>query len=189
MKSSSFSQRMRWGRDARDGVRFIPRVYVPIIMGRGELLAVLASLVEVLAVRDDLRPKAADRFHLDGIGALRHADDGLDAEQAGGIGDRLSVVPGRCRDDTPTPLIFRQLRDEIDPTADLERTDWLMVFVLDPGLRADQLVECRVAVEGRGLEVGGDSIAGGEHVVQRGKFPSLTLPHDWGASHGAHPVG
>src|ERR1700736_1284948 len=93
--------------------------------------------------------------------------------------DRLPVIPGRRRNDTATSLILGELGHEIDPAADLEGTDWLVIFVLDPGFGADQLVQCRIGMESRWLEVWCDPLAGGEDVVEGGKGPDQAHPVGW----------
>src|SRR5207244_12041419 len=103
--------------------------------------------------------KPADRLDFNRVGPLRHADDRADAEKASRIGDRLSVVAGRGGDDAAPTLVVRELRHQVDATPDLEGADRLVVFVLDPGRRADELVEGRVAVESRGFQVGRDPLA------------------------------
>jgi hypothetical protein len=74
-----------------------------------EGLAVLARLVEVASVLDDLAAEATDRPNLHRIGALRDADHRAHAEQAPGEGDRLAVVPRRGGDDAALSLVFGEL--------------------------------------------------------------------------------
>jgi hypothetical protein len=58
-----------------------------------QLLAVLARVVEVAPVEDQLGAEAAHGGNLDRVGLLGYADRRLRADEAGGIGDRLAVVP------------------------------------------------------------------------------------------------
>ena len=55
----------------------------------------LASLVEVASVLDDLGAERPDRVHLGGVRLLGDADDDPDPEQPARERDRLAVVPGR----------------------------------------------------------------------------------------------
>ena len=64
-------------------------------------------------------------------------------------GDRLPVVAGARGDDAAPPLRRAEARDEVDPAANLEDADRLMVLVLDVGLAAEQLVERGIAMERR----------------------------------------
>jgi hypothetical protein len=59
----------------------------------------------------------------------------------------LPVVAGGGGDDAAPALRVREPRQQVDPAADLESTDWLVVLVLDPGLCPDQLIERRIAVQ------------------------------------------
>src|SRR5437762_14243640 len=100
-----------------------------------------ASLIEVLAVADDLRAKPADRFDLDRVRAFGYADDRPNSEESRGIGDRLSVVSGGRGDHAAASLVVGQLRHPNDPTADLDGTDRRGVRVFDLGARASHVVE------------------------------------------------
>src|SRR5690606_39123715 len=63
-------------------------------------------------------------------GALRHVDDGGDAELLRGERDALRVVPGGGRDDAALLLLRRQAREPRVRTADLERPGALQVLAL-----------------------------------------------------------
>jgi hypothetical protein len=112
---------------------------------------------------------------LTGVRPLRHADRRLDVEQARGVGDRLAVVPRRGGDQAAGALGLRELRDEVDAAAHLERADRLVVLVLDRDLRADELAEPGVPVERRRPQVGRDPLAGRADVVERGDQHGLPL--------------
>src|SRR5439155_27087829 len=112
-------------------------------------LAMLPRVVEVAPVEDELGAEAAHRRDLDGIRRLGDADRRRHAEETGGVGYRLPVVPGRRCDDAALALLRIQLRDEVDAAADLECADRLVVLVLDVDLRAEQLAEAGVLVERR----------------------------------------
>src|SRR5438874_10942911 len=109
-----------------------------------------ASLIEVLAVADDLRAKPADRFDLDRVRAFGYADDRPNSEESRGIGDRLSMVSGGRGDDAAASLVVGQLRHQIDPTAHLDGPARLVVLVFGPGLRANQLRQHRAPIASRG---------------------------------------
>src|SRR5439155_10730846 len=154
-------------------VRLVSRVDVSVAVLRGQPLTMFASLIEVLAVANDLRAKPAVRFDLDRVRALGYADDRSNSEESSCIGDRLSMVSGGGSDDTAASLVVGQLRHQIDPTADLEGADRLMVLVFDPGLRANQLVERRISIESRGFQVWSDPLARRQDVVEAGNDGSL----------------
>ena len=144
----------------------------------------LARLVEVAAVLDDLRAEAADRRDLHRVRALGHADTARTPKSRDGEGDRLAVVPGRGGDEPALALVRGELRDEVDPAAHLEVADRLVVLVLDPDLGADELVERRVAVE-RGLaEVGRDPLPRGEDVLEGRQCLTLQVGASGGSGGG-----
>jgi hypothetical protein len=145
-------------------VRLVARVHVAEAALLAEPLGVLARVVEVAAVEDELRAEPAHRRDLDGVRALGDADRGRHAEEARRVPDRLAVVPGRGGDHAARPLLRPELRDEVDSAAHLERADRLVVLVLDVDLRADELVERRVAVERRRPQVRRDAAPRVEHV-------------------------
>ncbi len=134
----------------------------------GELLAVLARLVEVAAMEDHLSAERAHGFNLHRVRLLRYADHSVHPEQARGVSDRLAVVPGRRRDDTPAPVVRAELADQVDPAPHLERTDRLVVLVLHPQPRSGQRIEGRIAVQRGRLQVGRDALPCCEHVGQIG---------------------
>jgi hypothetical protein len=85
-------------------------------------------------VEDELGAEAAHRGDLDRVRVLGDADRRLHAEEAGGIGDRLSVVSGRGGDDAAFAFFLVELGDQVDPAPDLEGADRLVVLVLDEHL-------------------------------------------------------
>ena len=128
-------------------------VDVPVAVLASEGLAVLARLVEVATVDDELRPEPPHRRQLDGVGALGDANDRSHTEATGRKRDRLPVVSGRGGDDAAAPFVLAQLRDEVDAAPDLEGADRQVVFVLDEDLGADELGQRAVRVERRRLQV------------------------------------
>ena len=152
------------GRDARDKRRLVPGVDVPVAVLGGLLLAVLAGLVEILPVEDHLGAQRLHRLHLDRVGLFGHADDGVHAEEAGRVGHRLAMVPGRSRDDAPPPLRRAELADQVHAAAYLEGAYRLMVLVLDPYRCAAQHFERGVVIERCRAQVRRDALARREHV-------------------------
>jgi hypothetical protein len=73
-------------------------VHVPVTALLGELLAVFARLVIVAPVEDEFGVEAAHGRDLDRVRLLGNADGRRHPEEAGGVRDRLAVVPGRGRD-------------------------------------------------------------------------------------------
>ena len=71
--------------------------------------------------------------------------DRAHAEQPRRVGDRLAVVAVDAEMTPALALVGRELGDEVDAAAHLERADRLVVLVLDEHVRAEQLVERRVA--------------------------------------------
>ena len=151
---------------SRDQARLVPGVHVAVAVGGGETFALLPGLVEVAPVLDDLRSERPDRLDLERVRPLGDAHRRRDAEEAGGVGDRLAVVPGRGGDQSALTLVGSQLRDEVDAAAHLEGADRLVVLVLHPDLRPDERLERRIAVERRRPQIGRDALARGAHVVE-----------------------
>jgi len=98
---------------------------------------VLASLVEIAPVENELGAESAHRGDLDRVRRFGHADRRPNAEEPCRVRDRLAVVAGRGGDHTRLALLLAELRDQVDPTPDLERADWLVVLVLDEDLGPD----------------------------------------------------
>ena len=160
------------GGHARDELRLIPRVDVPVAVLGGLLLAVLAGLVEVAAREDHLGAQRLHRLHLDRVGLLGHADHGPHAEQVSRVRDRLAVIAGRGGDDAPVPFGRGELAEQVHAAADLERAHRQVILVLDPHPGGGQRVQRGIAVQRGGLEVGRDALAGGQHVGQVGHWPA-----------------
>jgi hypothetical protein len=80
------------------------------------------------------------------------------------------VVSRGGGDDSPGALLGRKLRNEVDPSADFEGADRLAVFVLNKNLRADQLIDGRVAVKRGPQEVRADSPLGKKNIRKLREF-------------------
>src|SRR3984885_12622666 len=156
------------GADPGDQRGLVARVDVAVAVLGGQLLAVLAGLVEVAPVQHHLGAEGLHRLHLHRVGLLRCAHDRAHAEQVRRVGDRLAMVAGRRRDHARAALRRAELAHQVHAAADLERADWLVVLVLDPGPRAGQLVERRIAIQRGRAQVGGDALTGREHVSEVG---------------------
>ncbi len=96
-----------------------------------------------------------------------------------------SPKSGRVRsvpliDQAATALALGELRDEVDPAANLERPDRLMVLVLDPHLGPNELVECGVAVERGRRKIRGDPLPCRKDVSESRRLGSheQTLPQE-----------
>jgi hypothetical protein len=157
--------------DAGDQQRLIAGVDVAVAVLVGELLAMLARIVVVAAVKDELGAEAAHRGHLHRVRVLGYADRRLHAEETGGEGERLAVVSGRGGDDAAPALIRGELRDQVDAAPHLEGADRLVVLVLDEHLRVEQFAQGGVAVKRRGPQVRRDSTPCLQHIGERRHLP------------------
>jgi hypothetical protein len=158
----------RLGRHSGDQQRLVAGMHVAVPALVREPLAVLAGIVEVMSMEDELRAEGTHRGDLDRVRRVGDADRRRHAEEAGRKGDRLAVVARRRGDDAALPILGAQLRDEVDPAADLEGADGLMVLVLHEDFGAEQLAERGVLVQRRRAQVGGDTATRLEHVCERG---------------------
>ena len=165
----------RLGSDPGDQERLVAGVHVAVAVLGGEALAVLAGRVEVLSVHDQLGAERPHRSELDRVRILGDADARGDAVEARRIGDRLSMVSRRRRDQPARPLVLGELRDEVDPAANLERPDRLVVLVLHPDLGTEQLVETRVGIERSRPEMRADPPARLEDVGEGDRRPVHAL--------------
>ena len=128
--------------------------------------AMVLGLLEDPAVKDDLRREAPDGLHLDRVGPLGHDDRHRHVEEASRVGDREGVVSGRGRHHSLGPLLVGQAVHEVDAAPDLEGNRGQMVFVLDEDLGAQELVELRIAVEGRPGQVDPDDLPGLQDILK-----------------------
>src|SRR5262249_29673481 len=127
--------------------------------------------VEVVAMEHDLCAKSAHRPDLDRIGLLGHEDCRVHAKQPGRVSNRLAMVASGRGANTPAPLVRIELANEIDPAANLERADWLVILVLHLHPGTGQLVERRVLVQGGRPQIRGDARTCSEHVSEVGYGP------------------
>ena len=115
----------RLGCDACNQVRLVTGVDVAVPVLPGQLLTVLAGLVEVAALGHDLGAEGFDRRNLQRVCADGDANHRPDAEQLGREGDRLTVVPRGGRDEAVQPLVLRELRTRFTPPRTLKApTGW-----------------------------------------------------------------
>ena len=161
----------RAGADAGDQERLVAGVHVAVAVLDGEALTMLAGLVEVPPVHDQLGAESAHRRELDRVRGLGHADARGDAMETSCIGDRLPVVSRRCRDQPARALILGELGDEVDAATNLEGTDRLVVLVLHPDLGTEQLVEARIGKERCRSQVRADPPARLQHVGKGDRRP------------------
>ena len=104
------------------------------------LLADLAglgvSVVIAVAREHNVRAVALRGFRLGDGRGLGHDDRGRDAEAVRGVGHALCMVAGRRGHDGPGLAAFDERRDLVARAADLERTGFLAVFVLEINVAA-----------------------------------------------------
>jgi hypothetical protein len=120
---------------------------VPPALTFDDRFHVLTRLVEIASVLDDLSTQRPHRRVLVRIVPHRNDNAAGDAKCAAGERNRLTVVARTRRDHASAPFIVRELRDEVQATANLERAGWIVVLVFHPHGRPDPLVEQRVTQE------------------------------------------
>src|SRR5690606_23619909 len=101
---------------------------------------------------------------------VRHHDDGTEPVLARGVGDGLSVIARRRRDN-PADLRFAAFQFiEVDETAaELEGTDRAVVLVFDPQLKTEVRLEEGPAVARGGGKVRTDQRSGRLDPAQGGE--------------------
>src|SRR5262245_36505768 len=104
---------------------------IPPSFARDQLLDPLPCLVEVTAMLDDLCAVSAYGGVLLGIVADRHENPALHAMDPACKSDRLSVITCAGAHHATAMLVRRELRDQIEAAANLERPCRIVVFVLD----------------------------------------------------------
>src|SRR5690606_20688741 len=132
--------------DAGNQLRDVCRVNERLAMLCRVDLAGVVGRVEIGPGGDHLRAEPLHGLDLERVGSFRHEDRGLDAEQACCVGDGLTMVPGRCADDTSRALLIRHLTEQVDSSANLERADRLQVLAFDDDPASHALGQ------GRGLD-------------------------------------
>jgi hypothetical protein len=75
------------------------------------------------------------------------------------------MIAGARTDDPSAALIGRELREQIQSTANLEGPGGIVVLVLDPRLAAKPLLQERMPQQRRALHDGVDTRARVEHVL------------------------
>ena len=115
-------------------MRLVGRVDVAPSLVFDHLLDPDARLVVVAPVLDHFRAVRAHRRVLVGIVADGHDDAAADAVHAAGERDRLAVIAGAGADDAAAAILGRELREQVQAAANLERAGWIVILVLDPRL-------------------------------------------------------
>jgi hypothetical protein len=127
---------------------------------------------------------------LTGFAHLRDADPRAHAELARRERHGLTVVSGRGRDQPAGALVVRQLRDEVEAAAHLERARRLVVLVLDPHARAHQRVEPGIAAQRRRAQEARDPPPRGEDIGEgRDRVHCGCIPQRRGAGAASAPEG
>ena len=103
-------------------------------LGGAAAFNLLAGVVKIFAVEDNLGAQGAHRVYLRGIRSLGYGDDGARLEEPRGVGDRLAMVAGRGGDDSTQPVFLAETAEEVDAPSDLEGSGRLVVLVLDDEL-------------------------------------------------------
>ena len=146
-------------------------------LGLRERRRVLARLVEVAAVHDEIRAERLHRRVLVARVALRHDDRAAHAMPARGEGEALAVVAARRADDAGERGVARlERRQQVEAAAHLERAGRRVVLVLDPDLAARAAREQRPRVLRRGRHRRVDVARGGFDVgqcKQRARVPGV----------------
>src|SRR5690242_10343330 len=115
-------------------------------------LHVNAALVVIMPVEDYLSSHGLHRLDLARIRPDRHADHRRNIEAAGRVGNRLAMVPRRGGNHTVCPLLIAELRHKVQPAADLEGANGLVVLVLDVNGKTDERVQRRIISKQRWLK-------------------------------------
>ncbi len=120
----------------------LPRDDLLIVVGRNHDVPVLLhqffGLGQPLARRgsdiDDLGPQGDRGCTLDGGRIRGHHDDGFSPHRTGRIGHALRMVAAGVGDDAATDLLRRELQNLVGGAANLEGSDGLQAFGLEPDL-------------------------------------------------------
>ncbi len=124
---------------------------------------------KVSAVEDDFCAVAAHGVDLDRVGAFRDDDDGAGVEELGRVGDGLAVVAGGGGNHAAGAFFRRKMGHEVDAAAHFEGADGLVVLVLDMDFGAHEVIEARVVVERRGVQIAADDGVRREDVSEGGE--------------------
>ena len=173
----------RVGRDTGNQQRLVGRVHIAQAVGPLQLLDALARLVEVAPELHDVGAERAHGRVLVGVVAEWNDNRARHTFALARERNRLPVVAGRGGDDA-APLVGGEVRDQIQPAADLEGARRIVVLVLDverePGLRVEQ----RVPQERRRLERAVDDCPSGVNVGKSQRHGRQRLRPERGAKLG-----
>ena len=126
---------------------------VPESLALADLLHFFPSSVEVTAVDQELGAEGPYRFIFFRVVSFGYGNQAPDAVDAGGQGNRLTVVPP-CGSDHPSfPLLQGKAADQVQSTPNLEGPGWIVILVLDVGLTAEPFGEQGVQAQRGGFEV------------------------------------
>ena len=117
------------GADACDEQGFVAGMDIAIAVRARQFFAVQLGFVVGRAMLDDLGAHTFHGGNLARIGFFGDDDDGFNAEKTRGIGDGLSMIAGRGRDDAAFALLSTELRNKVDAATHLEGPYWLVVLV------------------------------------------------------------
>ena len=102
---------------------------IAIAVRARQFLAVQLGFVVDRATLDDLRAHTFHGSNLARIGLFGNDDNGPDAEETRGIGNRLPVIAGGGGDNAALALLRTKLGNKIDAAAHLEGPYRLVVLV------------------------------------------------------------
>ena len=152
---------------AGDDLRIVERVNEDVAVLERELAGLGVSIVEHVAVKDDLGAVAGGLRHLHRRRRRRHDDRRRNAEPLGMIGDRLRVIAGRRRDHAARALLGRQLQQFVERAALLVGGGELQILELQPDFGADDFGQGPADQHRRADDRALDALRGGADVVDR----------------------
>ena len=134
---------------------------------RDQLLDPHARFVVIAAVLSHFGAVGAHSGVLVRVIPDGNEDSAFHAVHAAREGDRLAVIAGARADDPSAAIIGRELREQIQSTANLEGAGGIVVLVLDPRLAPKPLLQEGMPQQRRAMHDGVDTRARVEHVLQR----------------------
>ena len=117
------------------------------------------ALVEIPAGEAHLSPQPAHRRDFQRVGLIGHPDGRRHAELTRRVRDRLPMIAGRGGDESPRPLLRREVTHEEETTTNLERSDGLQILAFEKRLKPKQRVERRGRQQGRRWQVASNDLA------------------------------
>ncbi len=132
-----------------------------------EPVAVCLGVRVAVAGENHLGSHGLDGLDLDLGCRLRHDDDGLEVEVSGGVGHTLGMVAGAGGDDSPGPLLGREVGNAVVGAPQLEAEDRLQILALEEDVLTQSAGEMGSSFE-RGLP-GHVVDTAGQNVVQKGR--------------------